>query len=132
MRCALLLVVIVVVPLFAVVVLTTTPPFPFLAQNVSANSSMLANLLQGEHDCPRWVVVVPKKPPSGVISRTRELMKPKNWLNKYVPLHLMCPISRCCVLITTPPPPPPTSLFWQVGHALFHVPHLDVLRRRGL
>jgi hypothetical protein len=69
-----------------------------LAQGVSANSSMLGSLLQGEHDCPRWLVVVPKPPPKTAAKRALELLHPKSWLlNRSVVLHFVCPVTMRAV-----------------------------------
>ena len=46
--------------------------------HLHANSRMVQQLLQGEHDCPRWLVVAPKPP----ARRAKDWMKPKNWVNK--------------------------------------------------
>jgi len=60
---------------------------------VRANGSMLGALLQGEHDCPRWLVLVPKPAAKSVLSRTAEWLKPQNWVNSTVVLHFVCPIT---------------------------------------
>ncbi|KAL1525865.1 hypothetical protein AB1Y20_020696 [Prymnesium parvum] len=51
-----------------------------MSHQVAANASMLGAILQGEHDCPRWLVVVPKKPSSS----SMDWLKPKSWLNTTV------------------------------------------------
>jgi len=68
-----------------------------ITQSLVANSAMLGEMLKGEHDCPRWLVVVPKPPPKSTAARVLESLKPKTWLNQTVLLHFVCPISMCAV-----------------------------------
>jgi hypothetical protein len=62
-----------------------------------ANASMLGAILQGEHDCPRWLVLVPKPPAKGTVSRAAEWLKPSSWINSKVVLHFVCPVTRTAV-----------------------------------
>ena len=61
-----------------------------------ANSGMLGALLQGEHDCPRWLVVVPKPPPKGKVA---EWLKPTTAaLAHCCAIALLMPL--CCTALS--------------------------------
>jgi len=63
--------------------------------SVLSNSSMLGALLQGEHDCPRWLVMVPKPKTKGAF--LDGWLKPSNWANKTVILYFVCPVTMSAV-----------------------------------
>ena len=64
-----------------------------LHTSVSANSTMLSTLLQSEHDCPRWLIVVPKPPPASKARRAYEWLHPKSWVGKSMLLFFVCPVT---------------------------------------
>lgn len=68
-----------------------------LNATVGASANMLSTLLQGEHGCPRWLVLLPKPPKKGVMSRAASWLKPKNWLNTTAVLQFICPVTRTAV-----------------------------------
>ena len=68
-----------------------------MASVLKASASMLGALLQDEYNCPRWLVLVPKPPAEGALTRTVEWLKPKNWINQTVVLHFVCPVTRSAV-----------------------------------
>ena len=83
---------------------TAKPPMELPSEPASqvgamtrANASMLGVILQGEHDCPRWLVLVPKPPAKGALSRAAEWLKPSSWINSTVVLHFVCPVTRTAV-----------------------------------
>jgi len=67
--------------------------------SVICNSSMLGALLQGEHDCPRWLVMLPKRKAKSSLTSEGWLkeLKPNNWMNKTVILYFICPVTMCVV-----------------------------------
>lgn len=64
-----------------------------LHTSMSANSTMLSTLLQSEHDCPRWLIVVPKPPPASKAKRAYEWLHPKSWVGKSMLLFFVCPVT---------------------------------------
>ena len=68
-----------------------------LSEQLRSNASMLGHLLQGEHDCPRWLVLVPKPEAESKLERAAAWLQPKNWVNKTAVLHFVCPVTRTAV-----------------------------------
>ena len=68
-----------------------------LARSVGGISRMVAAVLKGEHDCPRWMLVVPVQPPEGALGRAKEWLKPAYWLNKKVLIIFVCPVTMAAV-----------------------------------
>lgn len=67
-----------------------------LERNQRATCAMLAALLTGEHSCPRFVVVLPAQPPAGWGRKMLKWSKMKNWVNKTVTVHFVCPVTLEC------------------------------------
>ena len=58
--------------------------------SVRANTKLLSTIIRGEHDCPRWMIVLPKKPKGAVDFKW---LQPKNWASTTVVLAFVCPVS---------------------------------------
>ena len=61
--------------------------------SLRAMSSMLGALLQGEHDCPRWMVMVPKPPSESKLEAAISVFKLSTWINKTAVLYFVCPVT---------------------------------------
>ena len=69
-----------------------------LAKSVGGISRMVAAVLKGEHDCPRWMLVVPVQPPEGAaMQRAAEWFKPAHWLKNKVLIIFVCPVTMTAV-----------------------------------
>ena len=68
-----------------------------IAKSVSGISRMVAAVLKGEHDCPRWMLVVPVQPPEGAMQRAAEWFKPAHWLKNKVLIIFVCPVTMTAV-----------------------------------
>ena len=69
--------------------------FASIGDQVFSNAKMLGALLEGEHGCPRWLVLLPM--PDEVesnVARALEWTKPEKWLTKTVKLFFVCPLTR--------------------------------------
>ena len=64
-----------------------------VGSQLRSNASMLGALLQGEHDCPRWLVLLPKPKSTSKMERAAEWLKPKNWVNTTAVLQFVCPVT---------------------------------------
>jgi hypothetical protein len=64
-----------------------------LHSSVAANSSMLRTLLVGEHDCPRWLVALPKPAETKRLKKVAGWFNPKHWLGKKMLLFFVCPVT---------------------------------------
>ena len=71
--------------------------FSAMQAALGAHASMLGALLQGEDDCPRSIMIVPKPPADSRLRRARSWLKPKNWINQEVILFFVCPLTKRAV-----------------------------------
>jgi hypothetical protein len=59
-------------------------------------SRMAAALLVGEHDCPHWMIVLPK-PHESAAKRAVEWFKPAHWTKRTVIVCFVCPVTMTAV-----------------------------------
>ncbi|KAL3926027.1 MAG: hypothetical protein SGPRY_003512 [Prymnesium sp.] len=60
-----------------------------LCRAFESHTRMLTTLLQGEYDCPKWVVLLPNEPTNSLAS----WVDPAKWVNTELKMIFICPVS---------------------------------------